>query len=181
MKLRSPSEKQPWTKQIWFLGNISRASTLSWPVWLNRLATKERLLYQNIRLVSEYCDFYESELEIREHLFFSCHSTGRIQKYSLGRLGMHRDTVSWTSETHWLLQQCGKSMDAVACRLLWTQYIHTIWMERNRCIFYRKHRNDSELSRLIVETVKIKVTTLLRLEHRSRGSHVVTLLDIACI
>lgn len=46
--LRGPVDKLPWTKGIWFAGNIPRASLISWLAWLDRLATMERLKKWNV-------------------------------------------------------------------------------------------------------------------------------------
>lgn len=152
---------------------ILRVSLISWLAWLDRLATKERLKKWNVQLTSNLCDCFGTELETQNHLFFSCTSTGRIWQLTLARLGFHRDPVNWESECGWLLQQQGKSIDSGDCRLLWTQYKHTIWMERNKRIFDHKARSDEELSRIIVDTIKLKIFVL-------HGAQAAILLESFC-
>lgn len=80
--------------------------------WLGStaLATKDRILLWNISLAFNFCEFYAFLQESRDLIFFSCIVTGHIRQAILDSL------VS--SEAAWLLQQRGKSINAVAYRLI---------------------------------------------------------------
>lgn len=180
--MRGPVGKQPWTKGIWLPGNIPKASILCWLAWLDdRLATKDRMTRWNVQLTLELCEYCGTEKETRTHLFFSCGVTEQIWQTVLRGLVLHRDPVDWTSESSWLQRQRGKSVDSVAARLSWTQYGHTIWLERNLRLSKHKSPSEEEVSRIIIETVKMKMLTLPRLEHRIRDSRVAVLLGLLCI
>lgn len=79
-----------------------------------------------------------------------------------------------------MLQQ-GKTIKSVAAQLLWIQYIHAIWMERDKHIFYWKKKLEGELTCSIIDIVKVKLSLLPRLDHRLRGSQVAINLGLNCI
>lgn len=141
---------------------------------LDQLATKDCLLKWNVQVVSKICEFYGTQPETRDHLFFSCASIGRILQVVLGAVNLNHELVNW------LLQQCGSTLDLFIYRLLWTEYIYSIWIEWNKYISNNKSRSEEELMFQIVHTVWLKVSTLPYLWHQLWGSPVVTILGITC-
>lgn len=76
----------------------------------------------------------------------------------------------WAFESCWLLEQKGKSLDDVAHRLAWTQYVYMIWTKHNRRIFQQLCRSEEFLEHFTIDTVRLKLYTLPLFLYKLRGS-----------
>lgn len=94
------------------------------------------------------------------------------------RFGHTLVPIDWTSESAWPMGQKGNSLDAVAYNLAWTQYAYSIWIEKNRRIVRRVSHREEDLVHDIVNTARLKVSSLSRLVFRINRSQVASQLGI---
>lgn len=138
--------------------SCSRESSLPWTMWDRYKGHAHALLKTNLNptLITQ--------------------GVGTVSVHIYMKFSSNEDIVFLLVPSQW-----GKTVDSVAARLLWTQYIYTICIERNKRIFYQKKRLEGDLKRAIVDIMKSKLASLPRLEHRLRGSKVAISPGLTCI
>ncbi|XP_059310853.1 uncharacterized protein LOC132062267 [Lycium ferocissimum] len=108
-------------------------------MWLqvqNRLLTADRLLKWNIQ-VDPVCQLCHTGNDTRDHLFFECCFAQLLWK----RL-MKWMQFQWPGVHNWMLHyqtilqlSKGRSKQAQLIKMVYAEYIHAIWIERNTRVF----------------------------------------------
>lgn len=127
----------PWPHVVWFPGHFPICSVITWLALLNRLSTDDRLVLFGIKSSSSciLCLGVESH----EHLFFDCPVATQVRCILSPKLPIGWVIQSWS---HWIMLLSslkGKSLATTITKLVFTVFVHHIWIERN----YRKFQNVS--------------------------------------
>lgn len=115
-------------------------------------------------------EFYNDQAEFQDHLFFSCYFTKHVWSGVLARFRPHLCAINWASESAWLMEWKGNSLDALHYRLTCMQYAYAIWIEKNRHIFQIVSQREVDLVHDIVDTMWSKVSSLFHLAFQISGS-----------
>nr|XP_009795253.1 PREDICTED: uncharacterized protein LOC104241978 [Nicotiana sylvestris] len=109
-----------------------------WLLMHGRLLTAERLKKRKVQ-VDETCCFCNQALETREHIFAKC-SYGRNMWCRLMKwLQVQPIISSWSEWQNWIIQKTkGRSQMARTLKMVFAEYTHTSWIERNARIFEKK-------------------------------------------
>ncbi|KAK8512155.1 hypothetical protein V6N12_031883 [Hibiscus sabdariffa] len=70
-ELKSKRSKILWERLVWHPGHIPKHSVIVWIVILNMLLIRDRFLGFGLE-IDGVCVLYESDLEIRDNMFFQC-------------------------------------------------------------------------------------------------------------
>lgn len=135
--LRTQYPAITWCKVIWFSGHIPRCSVISWLAILNRLSTEDRLVSFAMKS-SSICSLCLG-VESRDHLFFDCPMATQIRGILSPKTPHMAGLTSWQQWVSRLSTLQGKSLAITITKLVFTVYVHQLWIERN----YRKFQNIS--------------------------------------
>ncbi|GAA0153481.1 reverse transcriptase [Lithospermum erythrorhizon] len=155
-EIKGNVEKVKWHKIEWSCSNTQAHSFIMWMVYMQKLATKDRLMRMGI-LQSDSCEFY-GQSESIEHFFFACEYTRVVWRKLLMYLHFYHMPTRWHSELDLMISKCkGKSLKARLCRASFCCVVYCIWLERNRTIFKNEKRGIEELLFLCVSKVRYNV------------------------
>jgi len=115
----------------------------------NRLSTRDKLLtwgYQG----DAQCVFCRNGLESRDHLFFKCNFSSRIQIACLQRCNVMAPPLVWQvlineGCRNWIL----KTMMDVLCRLVLSSIVYGIWRARNEIKHHGQPKTEEQTLKLI--------------------------------
>ncbi|KAL4291690.1 hypothetical protein GQ457_14G009900 [Hibiscus cannabinus] len=157
-----------WHKLVWFAQHVPKHAIISWLAFLNRLATRDRLMRMGV--VNENCCIFCAAEESRNHLFFECVFAREVWRGVLTMCLLNRDVLDWDAEIEWAIGfMKGNSLLTFILKLSLSASIYLIWEERNRRCFTGVAHTVEDILRLIREIVKIKITY--------RGIHRLTQVD----
>ncbi|XP_018448417.1 uncharacterized protein LOC108819900 [Raphanus sativus] len=145
--LRVNNQRVSWCKEIWFSKGIPRHKFLSWLFVLNRCPTKDRMVEWGLD-VDPICTLCNSDIETRDHLYFSCPYSWEIWNTSAARAG-------FSTPREWLgiLTELGRLKTPDHTRTLallaWQASIYCIWAERNG----RLHRSRFRLPQTVIKEI----------------------------
>lgn len=126
-----------WHKVVWFLGYIPRCSVISWMAILNRLSTEDRLVMFGMKSYST-CSLCMG-VETHNHLFFECPMATQVRGILIPNTPHMVGLTSWQQWISKLSTLQGKTLAITIAKLVFTVYVHHMWIERN----YRKFQNLS--------------------------------------
>ncbi|XP_021991414.1 uncharacterized protein LOC110888182 [Helianthus annuus] len=160
--LRNREDKVLWVKSVWFAQCIPRHSFHLWLVIKNKLKTQDRLTVweagsaTNLQLMC--CPLCKCDRDSRDHLFFQCHFSsevwGSVRKYV--DMGGVLDT--WSSIIQWMeLVSNSRTLEHIICKILVAATTYFIWQERNNRLFSTLVRNAEALSKIIIDTVRLRI------------------------
>lgn len=135
-----------------FYSNPARpqAKFTLWLIYMERLATKDRLLKFGIPTDGKcmYCD----HLENIDDLFFNCEKSRNVWKSILGWTGYYRNPLSWSTRTWITLETKRKGWRRKLLKLAIAETIYTIWRDMNAKIFQPQSKKID-----MVETIRYNV------------------------
>ncbi|XVF58702.1 hypothetical protein PTKIN_Ptkin07bG0087500 [Pterospermum kingtungense] len=124
IRLKSP--KVFWSKLLWTSPSIPKHAIISWMALLNRLPTLKRLVYWGI-VDNDICRLCSTEVEDRDHMFFSCYFFQQIWTTILNLYGLNTSACDWNSTLDWAIQKFkGKALQSIILRLAWRASIYCI-------------------------------------------------------
>ncbi|XP_060182114.1 uncharacterized protein LOC132611752 [Lycium barbarum] len=128
-----------------------KALFITWLHLLGKLLTADRLNKWGIE-VEPKCSLCQSYDETQEHLFVQCSYTRAVWNRVLQWLQMQSyQPATWEQHQLWIIKHAsGKSQRAQVFKLLSTEIVHAIWIERNMRIFKKLSRNWEAVTKEIV-------------------------------
>ncbi|XP_009787587.1 uncharacterized protein [Nicotiana sylvestris] len=163
LKLISDNERITW-KTLRF-GNDARPKT-QFTVWLHmhgRLMTVDRLSSWGIN-VDPICNLCNSHNETRNHVFMECPFSNKVWEGVLKwmQVPLFR-TSQWELMEKWIIKTSkGKSQRAQIFKIAYTEWVHTMWIERNQRIFEKITKSHSQLMREIAYVCNIRASTRIK-------------------
>lgn len=131
--VRNKKEKVRWVDAIWFSKRVPRCSFLMWITFLNKMWTKDKL--KDWEYISEdICVLCINATERRNHLFFNCVFSKKIQDNVIYFNGCQRDIRSFDEEVE-LIYKKSKNFGIIMQKISMSISMYAIWRERNECIF----------------------------------------------
>ncbi|XP_026431629.1 uncharacterized protein LOC113328844 [Papaver somniferum] len=151
----------PWNYLVWFKKHIPRHSFISWLAFHRRLKTRSKLLGWGT-ISDASCILCGEAMETEDHLFHDCMFSSGIWNGILLKLVYVRVLPNtWEEEIYWCLQNFkGHDSVAVINRLVLNAFIYHIWRERNNIIFRSSFNSQDQVSLLIVQDVRFKVSAI---------------------
>ena len=133
---RTTTNKVAWYKGVWFAQAIPKLAFCMWLAVQNRLSTGDRMVQWNMG-VEPTCVLCNSELENRDHIFFSCSYAKEVWEPLAKTIYKTRYTTDWQAIIHSVSNHWPNRIEGFLARCVLQATIHTIWRERNE----RKHGN----------------------------------------
>ncbi|XP_070018290.1 uncharacterized protein [Nicotiana sylvestris] len=136
LHLLGDQPRMPW-KCLMF-GNAARPKA-KFTVWLqmqNILLTADRLNKWGM-MIDTKCSLCQKAKETRDHLFVECEYTKAVM-HKLMSWTQNQSIVagSWEQHVQEVIKRAkGKSKEAQLFKMLYSELVHYIWIERNRRIF----------------------------------------------
>ncbi|XP_019267527.1 PREDICTED: uncharacterized protein LOC109244828 [Nicotiana attenuata] len=163
LKLIGDNERTTW-KTLRF-GNDARPKA-QFTVWLQmhgKLMTVDRLASWGIN-VDPICNLYNSHNEIRNHVFMECPFSSKVWEGVLKwvQVPLFR-TSQWEQMEKWIIKASkGKSHRAQIFKLAYTEWVHTMRIERNQRRFEKIAKSLSQLVREIAYVCNIRASTRIK-------------------
>ncbi|XP_059277829.1 uncharacterized protein LOC132032017 [Lycium ferocissimum] len=131
----------PWKCLMFANGARPKARFTLWLQLQNRLLTTDRLLTWGID-VDQSCKLCQGQVETRDHLFGHCPFTQNLwQRLLRWLMRPYHSVATWEDHLEWVISHTkGNSQDAQILRLVYIEYVHTVWIERNQQTFENKSR-----------------------------------------
>ncbi|XP_016449922.1 uncharacterized protein LOC107774790 [Nicotiana tabacum] len=140
----------PW-KCLMF-GNAARpkAKFMMWLQMQNRLLTADRLSKWGIQIESKY-SLCQREEETRDHLFVECDYTKIvIQKLMHWTQNQNIVAATWEQYVYEVIKRAkGKSKEAQLFKMIYSEVVHSIWIERNKRIFEKTSKGWERIAKEI--------------------------------
>ena len=146
-----------WHYTIWFPQAIRRHTFIVWLAVQNRLVTQDKLLKWGL-ISSISCVFCRTNVDERNHLFFSCHFTAGIWQRILCLCGVSRTPRNWENEFLWVIANKGKSFSSITRKIAWGATIYHLWGHRNRRIQENNYAPADTIFRLICDDVRLRIS-----------------------
>ncbi|XP_022019064.1 uncharacterized protein LOC110919094 [Helianthus annuus] len=160
--LRHREGKVHWVNSVWFSQCIPRHSFHLWLVIKNNLKTQDRMAVWEVGSATNWnlmcCPLCKHDRDSRDHLFFQCPYSFEVWEIVRKMVDMGSATDSWSSIMHWMeLNAHSKTLDLIICNLLIAASTYFIWQERNNRLFSQLQRNACALSKIIIDTVRLRI------------------------
>lgn len=154
----------PWTRAVWFHGNIPKHAFIMWLAINGRLATKDRL--NRIRNVnqpqlSSVCVLCNSVTEVHEHLFFDCTYAREVWDAFKGIIGLQAVDNCLSNVVSALISQPSQTKAFIKTqRIAVAAVTYAIWRERNQRIFKKQKRKSCEVIKWIHHEIRLKLMSI---------------------
>ncbi|KAJ0954953.1 hypothetical protein HanRHA438_Chr00c04g0845041 [Helianthus annuus] len=110
----------------------------------------------NLRLMC--CPLCSYDRDSRDHLFFRCTYSAEVWGLVRDMADMGNVDNSWSSIIQWIEGHAqSNSLESIVSNLLVAASTYFLWQERNSRLFSRDRRNANVLSKIIIETVRLKL------------------------
>ncbi|XP_060182854.1 uncharacterized protein LOC132612781 [Lycium barbarum] len=136
-------------------------------MWLQlhgRLLTVDRLNKWGIRMDPK-CVMCKQVDETRDHLFGDCCFAATVWDRLLNWLKMGPQTrLNWSEHYHWILDHTkGKTVQAKILKMVYAEFIHYIWLERNARVFEKMEKTEDIIARNIACCCNIRALPASRI------------------
>ncbi|XP_016509259.2 uncharacterized protein LOC107826746 [Nicotiana tabacum] len=163
LQLMGNNEKISW-KTLRF-GNNARpkAQFIVWLQMQGRLLTVDRIASWAVNVDHE-CKLCNSQGETRNHIFMECPYSVKVWEGVLKWMKVPSfRTTKWEQLEKWIIQKAkGKSQKAQVFKMTYTEWVHTIWIERNQHRFEERSRSAEQLVREIAYVCHIRAPTRIK-------------------
>ncbi|KAM0010585.1 putative reverse transcriptase zinc-binding domain-containing protein [Helianthus debilis subsp. tardiflorus] len=163
--LRHRDDKVPWANSVWFTQCIPRHSFHLWLVIKDKLKTQDRLAVReaggatNLPLMC--CPLCNYDRDSRDHLFFQCPYASEVWGLVKNMVDMGNVTNTWSSIMQWMeLNTNSRTLEHIVCKIMVAASTYFIWQERNNRLFSPLQRNPGALSKIIIDTVQLRIMGL---------------------
>lgn len=148
--------KVPWMKVVWFSQCIPRHSFVLWMAVKGKLLTQDKVAKWKPNEVMR-CSLCNQCSDSHNHLFFTCSFSKTIWD-ALQDLMNKKLTYDWTIMINEVSRMItNNNIWSILRRLVIGAAVYFIWQERNGRLFRQSKRDESSLTLLIIETVKMKM------------------------
>ncbi|XP_060185765.1 uncharacterized protein LOC132615218 [Lycium barbarum] len=132
-------------------------------LWLQlhgRLLTADRLLSWGMS-IDKKCSLCQLQDETRNHLFMECSYVKQVWDGLLKWMCRAAPVqTNWDQHISWIIRQSkGKSRKAHVFKLVYTEFVHAIWIERNGRIFEKKQKEYKQLIKEVTYISCVRATT----------------------
>ncbi|XP_019252881.1 PREDICTED: uncharacterized protein LOC109231695 [Nicotiana attenuata] len=146
-------------------GNNARPKA-QFTVWLQmqgRLLTVDRIASWGVSVDHE-CKLYNSQSETRDHIFMECPYSVKVWEGVLKWMQVPCfRTTQWEQLENWIIQRAkGKSQKAQVFKMVHTEWVHALWIERNQRRFEKRSRRAEQLVREITYVCNVRAHTRIK-------------------
>lgn len=175
--IRTRHSRVDWWHLVWYSSSIPKHSFILWLAIRKKLMTQDRMqLWQSGDELR--CVFCELQKDSVEHLFFDCKFTKEVMHMLRNHELIFKDSQSWQDLLRRVTASCrGKSISSIVNRLFIGAMVYVVWQERNWRLFQNKRRSTRQVSKIIEETIRMKLMGL-RFRDNSRVREVLREWDI---
>ncbi|XP_010446110.1 PREDICTED: uncharacterized protein LOC104728885 [Camelina sativa] len=152
--IRTTSNVVAWHKGVWFAHAVPKYSFCVWLAALNKLSTGDHMLCWN-RDTDGTCVLCHSDLETRNHLFFSCHYATEVWAALAKGLFCIQYTTDWETNLTSISNQQQSRVEAFLQRCVFQVVVYTLWRERNG----RRHGEASTPSHYLIDWADKQIKT----------------------
>ncbi|KAL9298694.1 putative reverse transcriptase zinc-binding domain-containing protein [Arabidopsis thaliana] len=159
-EIRESSPTCEWFKGVWFQNSTPKHSFMFWLAIRNRLATGDRLLKWNGDAYGG-CVLCQTEVETRDHLFFSCSYSSHVWSALTRDMLGSRYTTRWDSLVDLSTSSALTQIHMFVFRYVFQLTTHSLWKERNG----RKHGESPipapSLAKMIDKNMRNRLSNLV--------------------
>ncbi|XP_059315745.1 uncharacterized protein LOC132066453 [Lycium ferocissimum] len=136
-----PLPRVPWKAIMYKNAARPKARFTTWLLMLGRMTTSDRLVKWGVQVDPE-CGLCHQHAESKEHLYVHCEYTRNIWSKMEHWMGLLPCTfATWEQHITWMIANSkGNSQRAEAFRMIYSETVYGIWMERNGRIFEKRSR-----------------------------------------
>ncbi|KAK1421767.1 hypothetical protein QVD17_24378 [Tagetes erecta] len=157
--IRYRSMEVDWFNIVWFTYCIPRHAFHVWLVCRKKLNTQDKMRKWDMNM--RCCPLCVKDMDSHEHLFFECEYArqvwGNVRSYtSLGHIeGVWEIIVGFlNTRGNW------KSTESIIDRLVVGATAYYVWQERNARIFTDIKRRPTQITKIILDTVRLKLVSM---------------------
>ncbi|KAK1406216.1 hypothetical protein QVD17_41505 [Tagetes erecta] len=157
--IRYRSMEVDWFNIVWFTYCIPRHAFHVWLVCRKKLNTQDKMRKWDMNM--RCCPLCVKDMDSHEHLFFECEYArqvwGNVRSYtSLGHIeGVWESIVGFlNTRGNW------KSTESIIDRLVVGATAYYVWQERNARIFTDIKRRPTQITKIILDTVRLKLVSM---------------------
>ncbi|XP_019244307.1 PREDICTED: uncharacterized protein LOC109224177 [Nicotiana attenuata] len=164
LKMVGELPKVTWKNII--CGNEVRpkAVFITWLQQQDSLLTATRLVSWGIQ-VDNRCVMCKEVAETRDHLFAECSAGRRVWKKLMQWLQLTWVNMNnWSQMQQWIEHNTkGKTNKAKLVKMVFTEYVYAIWMERNNRLFAHKENTRESMAREIAYTCHVRANSTTKM------------------
>ncbi|GKB91388.1 RNA-directed DNA polymerase, eukaryota, reverse transcriptase zinc-binding domain protein [Tanacetum coccineum] len=153
-------EDVKWWKVVWFSQNILKHAFIVWLAIQNKLTTQDK-----IKQWGSYdvlcCALCKNNTDSHSHLFFECGYSSEVWKNVVDKMDVGDRSYKWFEIVEEMSRTFnGNSINSIIRRLCLVASVYLIWQERNYRIFREEIRSPEELTKAIIDVVRMRLLNL---------------------
>ncbi|XP_019233425.1 PREDICTED: uncharacterized protein LOC109214015 [Nicotiana attenuata] len=146
-------------------GNIARpkAIFITWLHLQDRLLTTTRLQSWGLQ-IDTACQICKQAEETKDHLFAECEVSSRVWGKLMKWIQIDWPIVKTGGEMQkWIEERTkGKTKQAKIMKMIYTEFIYVIWMERNTRVILKKEKYSDIIARDIAYICHVRADEVLQ-------------------
>ncbi|GJV03161.1 RNA-directed DNA polymerase, eukaryota, reverse transcriptase zinc-binding domain protein, partial [Tanacetum coccineum] len=153
-------EKVRWYGLLWFSQCIPKHTFILWLAVQKRLSTQDRLArwYPSKTVSRSLCNECPNS---HEHLFFECKYSKKVWEVMKKYMEQEDLNEKWNEILTTLMNlPCNRNIMSVIRRLVLAASVYFILQERNRRLFGELSRNWTDLVKVIMNTIRLRMAIL---------------------
>lgn len=160
--IREVGNEVDWCEIVWFSYAIPRDAFIVWLIMGQKLKTQDKLREWDINPhITHLCPLCSLHEESHPHLFFECSYSFRVWESVRNRALMDRIPRVWSMIIDELRPLSKKKVGwNIIGKLLLGAVAYFVWQERNLRLLKKRSRSRELLSRIIVDTVRLRVSSI---------------------
>ncbi|GJY52321.1 reverse transcriptase zinc-binding domain-containing protein [Tanacetum coccineum] len=153
-------EDVKWWKVVWFSQNIPKHAFIVWLAIQNKLTTQDKSKQWGSYDVL-CCALCKNNTASHLHLFFECRYSSEVWKNVMDKMGVGDRSYKWFEIVEEMSRTFnGNSINSIIRRLCLAASVYLIWQERNYRIFREERRSHVELTKAIIDVVRMRLLNL---------------------
>ena len=163
--VRERGNEVDWYHLVWSHFSIPRHATHLWLVMRNRLKTHDRMrqwdVGSDVDLNQLRCSLCKNQPDSHAHLFFECTYSLQVWFRVLHRAEIQFASAKWSDIMAWLIPISKRNnVEIIVARLILAAVSYFVWQERNNRVHGKDERNVDQLSKIITDTVRLKLASI---------------------
>ncbi|XP_015075524.1 uncharacterized protein LOC107019617 [Solanum pennellii] len=161
--MKEDQQRPVWNCLIFNNAARPKAYFTMWIMMNQRLVTVDRLAQWGV-VVDKTCVLCKNVDENAEHLFMQCNLARRLWGRLLSWIEQQSNVpMTWEQFLQWCIQQGkGKSSAAQVFKIILTEGIYGLWMERNSRIFEHKSKNEDHIVKEIAYVTIVRTPSRMK-------------------
>lgn len=163
--VREQGNEVEWFHMVWSRFSIPRHATHLWLVMRRRLKTHDKMrqwdVGNDVDLNLLRCSLCKTQPDSHNNLFFECSYASQVWFRVLQVAEIQFVSSKWDDIMAWLLPISDQdNVLIIVAHLVLAAVSYFVWQERNNRVHGKSERNPEQLSKVIVEMVRLKLASI---------------------